>query len=330
MWTWIWVIGWCLSFLAIIGNGAIITLVSSKRQLRTKTNAFLTSLAMADFFVGVFTVPLLHFCTATNTCKNSLHPKLPELTWFNITRWIFSYASIVNLCSLVLDRYLAVVKPLRYLSFMTRRRVICMISLAWVIAVAPLSLPIASLVSSNPVFMMKIFTVIVAIFFEFFPCVLQVFCVGSMVCIAFKHKRSERALEKQLRYNHRVVFKTQDINTVKVTAFVAGCALASYSILIRCSVIVFYDSTKDCGDFNYKIPVLVLNSALNPLTYALLKSDIKKVLKGISRSLFDPNQLNNSTTHNVMVGGRFSRVKIKPTSETPSTLKVSSVVNCKY
>ena len=296
MQTWIWVIGWCLSVLTIIGNGAIISLVSSKRQLRTKTNAFLTSLAVADFFVGIITVPLFHFCTVTNTCKHSLDPKLPELTWFNFTRWIFSYASIVNLCSLVLDRYVAVVKPLRYLSFMTRRRVICIISLAWLIVVAPLSLPIAALISSNPVFM-KIFSVIVAICFEFLPCFMQIFCVGSMVYIAFKHKRSERTLAKQLRYNHRVVFKTQDINTVKITAVVSGCAVASYSILIRCSVIVFCDSTKDCDDFDYKIPVLVLNSALNPLTYALLKSDIKKVLKQISKSLFKPNQVkhfNNS------------------------------------
>ena len=41
------------------------------------------------------------------------------------------YASGTNLVSLVLERYVAVVKPLKYLTFMKRRRVIQMVLTSW-------------------------------------------------------------------------------------------------------------------------------------------------------------------------------------------------------
>ena len=60
--AWFWVLGWFLSILTIIGNGFIIFLVYNKRRLRTKTNAFLVSLAVADLCVGISGF-LCCFCT---------------------------------------------------------------------------------------------------------------------------------------------------------------------------------------------------------------------------------------------------------------------------
>ena len=57
--TYFWILGWSLSILAVTGNGFIIFLVCGKRKLRTKTNAFIVSLAVADFCVGMSTVPSL-------------------------------------------------------------------------------------------------------------------------------------------------------------------------------------------------------------------------------------------------------------------------------
>ena len=43
----LWILCWFLSFLTIAGNGFTIFLVCSRRNLRTKTNAFIVSLAVA-------------------------------------------------------------------------------------------------------------------------------------------------------------------------------------------------------------------------------------------------------------------------------------------
>ena len=48
-------------------------------------------------------------------------------------RILIVYASGSNLLSLVLERYIAVVKPLKYLTFVTRRRVTQMVAISWVI-----------------------------------------------------------------------------------------------------------------------------------------------------------------------------------------------------
>ena len=42
------------------------------------------------------------------------------------------------------------------------------------------------------------------------------------------------------------------------------------------SLLVVFDTNASCKDEQYKIPVLVLNSAINPLSYAFFKRDIKK------------------------------------------------------
>ena len=55
--TWFWVLGWFLSILTMVVNGFVIFLVYRKRQLRTKTNTFIVSLAVADFGVGMIAVP---------------------------------------------------------------------------------------------------------------------------------------------------------------------------------------------------------------------------------------------------------------------------------
>ena len=126
--TWFSVLGWVLSVLTLTGNGFIISLVGRNRPLRTKTNAFIASLAVADFLVGVGVVPSLFFCEISGGgCKwpRAWSSWLPDLI-----RWLFGYASAFNLCSLVTDRYIAVVKPLKYVTCVTPSRVIQMIFLS--------------------------------------------------------------------------------------------------------------------------------------------------------------------------------------------------------
>ena len=273
--TWFWIVGWFLSILAIAGNGFIIFLVGSKRQLRTKTNAFVVSLAVADFCVGLSVIPSKHFCG--NSCKWRTPNEVP---WMELVRWLFGYASVTNLCGLVLDRYIAVVKPLKYLTFMTSRRVKQMIFFSWTIPVVLDILPLSSRISSKPV-ILHIFNWLVIILIEFSPCIMLIFCVGSMVHVVLKHDRAARMLANELRFNHRVPFKTPEKATVKIMAIVVGLFLLCYGIFIRCTIVYVVYSAM-CEDEAFKLPIFVLNSAVNPFVYALLKRDIKKELKKVT------------------------------------------------
>ena len=291
--TWFWVVGWFLSILTITGNGFIIFLVCSRPQLRTKTNAFVVSLTMADFCVGMSVFPSLYFCDGASVCN---WPKA-WLSWVNMIRWLFGYASVTNLCNLVLDRYIAVVKPLRYLTFMTRRRVIQMISLSWAIATVLQIFPVASLLFSAPLFnsIGQWMTVIIT---EFLACLMVVFCFANMVHVVYKHDRSARTLAKQLRFNHRVLRNGNDKSAVVMMAIVVGLFLICYGIYLRCTIEIIFNDQESCNDTEYKIPILVLNSAVNPLAYAFFKKDLKKQIQRLIYTVI-PKKRNKVKTSNV-------------------------------
>ena len=49
---------------------------------------------------------------------------------------LFSNTSVINLCGLVLDRFIAIVYPLNYITFMRRRRSTQVIFFSWVLTVS--------------------------------------------------------------------------------------------------------------------------------------------------------------------------------------------------
>ena len=86
-------------------------------------------------------------------------------------------------------------------------------------------------------------------------------------------------------------FKThQEKSVVIMMGIVIGVFLVCYGMYLRCSfLILFHTTSSPCNDENYKIPVLVLNSAINPLAYAFLKRDIKREFKRIVSAAFKEN-----------------------------------------
>ena len=92
--TWFWILGRSLTIVTVTGNGFIIFLVCRTRRLRTKTNAFFVSLAVANFCVGLSAVPSLFVCEKTTGCD----PEAPFADRVDYLRWLFTYASITNLC----------------------------------------------------------------------------------------------------------------------------------------------------------------------------------------------------------------------------------------
>ena len=161
--TWFTILGWTLSIVAAAGNGSIIFLVCSKRRLLTKTNAFIISLAVADLGVGASVFPSEFSCDIVQTSHNS-SSRCKIINLWGI-RWLFGYASVTSLCSLVLDRYVAIVKPLNYLNFMSRGRVIKMIFVSWTI---PVGFVITSFFLPAPV--KRNIVNIFAMFWEIFSC----------------------------------------------------------------------------------------------------------------------------------------------------------------
>ena len=277
--TWFWILGSVLSFLTITGNGFTIFLVCSRRNLRTKTNAFIVSLAVADFCVGLSVIPSLFACDVTNSCYWPQHLG----SWVNFIRWLFSNMSVVNLCVLVLDRFIAIVYPLKYITLMTRRRITQAMFFSWILTASYNALQdtlCIVLFQNNPFLF-----VCLNITSTFLLCILLILCFVSMIFHVCRHDQSARTLAKQLRFNHQMSLKTHhEKSALIMMGIVIGVFLVCYGMYLRCGFQIL--SSSRCNDKNYKIPFLVLNSAINPLAYAFFKRDIKKELKRLVGAVF--------------------------------------------
>ena len=84
----------------------------------------------SGFMCWLGAIPSLFACDVTNTCY------WPQqwLSWVKFIRLLFSSTSAVDLCGL--DRFVAIVHPIKYITFMTRRRIIRIIFFSWVLTVS--------------------------------------------------------------------------------------------------------------------------------------------------------------------------------------------------
>ena len=265
---WFWVLSLFLCILTIVGNGFVIFLVCRKRQLRTETNTFIVSLAVADSAVGMIAAPSYFLCNMINECISD-----KKASSFVINVWVFIlYASGTNLFSLVLERYIAVVKPLKYITFMTSRRVIQMVLTSWAIpflfAIISFAMRLNSFHRLSAYF---------HLLFEVILCVIFIFCVASMFLVVYKNSKN-RILPKQMQLNKRFAkVKAQKTSAVKWLALVTFVFLSCYGLFTRCSLLVI--TGHQCDDFRYKVPLQVINSGINPIAYALFKRDIEQECK---------------------------------------------------
>ncbi|XP_069962224.1 octopamine receptor beta-2R [Bactrocera oleae] len=113
---------------AIFGNLLVIISVMRVRKLRIITNYFVVSLAMADIMVAMMAMTFNFSVQVTGRWNFGIF----VCDLWNSLDVYFSTASILHLCCISVDRYYAIVKPLKYPINMTKRVVTIMLINTWV------------------------------------------------------------------------------------------------------------------------------------------------------------------------------------------------------
>ena len=112
------------------------------------------------------------------------------------------YTSGTNLVSLVLERYVAVVKPLKYLTFMKRRRVIQMVLTSWGIPFL-FTLTLVS-IELSAIDLARTISGYLYLLFEVILCIILIFFLASMFLVVYNLNSRDHTLAKQLRFNQPV------------------------------------------------------------------------------------------------------------------------------
>ena len=276
---WFWILGWFFTVLALLGNGLVIFLVISRPRIRTTTNWFITSLAVADFCAALTFFPpryISHWFYEIDLGHAGL--------WYKIC-FTFMYSSTTNLCVLTADRYIAVVNPLKYACYRRQRSSIFRIFAAWITPLTLFTLPAVLSYRGNSDFTL-VFETNRVFMFQVFPCIFFLFVTCRLIYIARKISRQCATLEAQLRYNHAL---HQSI-TLRNVPNPEKRASLMIILIITLFNITYAGGNGICYCFILKTCVVpatlyqvihlffITNVTANPFVYAFLKKDIRKEL----------------------------------------------------
>ncbi|CAH1099823.1 unnamed protein product [Psylliodes chrysocephalus] len=119
-----------INVMVIVGNCLVIAAVYSSSKLRSVTNFFIVSLAVADLMVGIGVLP---FSATWEVFKVWIFGDVWCQIWLAVDVWMCT-ASILNLCVISLDRYVAVTRPITYPSIMSQSRAKGLIGGIWILS----------------------------------------------------------------------------------------------------------------------------------------------------------------------------------------------------
>ena len=192
---WFFIFGWFFTAFVVLGNVLVIYLIITRPRLHVKTNWFILSLALADFCFGLSYFPMI-FTSYFNAQISTDHSGL----WFKISH-TFLYSSCVNLCVLITDKYITVMRPLRYDSYMTRKRLLSALALAWITPFLLFTVPSFFTYSGRNDLFTFAFETFRVLIFQLMPSVAFVLITGHLFLIARSISQKETVLLAQLKFN---------------------------------------------------------------------------------------------------------------------------------
>ena len=211
--------------LSVGGNIVVCYIVIRSRRMRTVINFFIVSLAISDILMALICIP---FTFIANVIVNEWPFWNPLCPLVSFLQAVAVFLSSLTLVAISLDRYSAIVHPLRPKT--TKRQAYCVIAVIWILAFCiPLPTAITARVykyvddESAPAFCMEIWdSVHVQAFYNFFlltvqyfiPLTIQVFTYGRIVMVLWIKKtpgeavndRDYRIAKSKKKVSNRYVF----------------------------------------------------------------------------------------------------------------------------
>ncbi|XP_013075251.2 5-hydroxytryptamine receptor 4-like [Biomphalaria glabrata] len=272
--------------LTIFGNCVVILAVITHRKLRTITNAFVVSLAVADMCVALFVMPFSIYQQLNNKvwmlgsvlCKLSSSLDVMMCT-----------VSIFHLSCLAIDRYLAICRPFLH-ERLTVRWIGFMLTFCWVTPIFISFIPIFNgwnhigiediiscafpVEAEACVFVVNIpFAIICSLIAFYIPVIFMGVCNAKIYMAAIKQAHQIRTLEAAGNHNHyshckrKSKFK-QESKAAKTLGIIMGCfSVCWFPFFIMNVIDPIISYSTPYVPAQIALWLGYINSLMNPLLY---------------------------------------------------------------
>ncbi|XP_068692291.1 substance-P receptor-like [Montipora foliosa] len=301
----------------ILGNCIIITIVRKTPSMHTTTNYLLMNLAVADLVTLLLCPGLYDFALTSVRLQGFSGDLICKLFAGNAIVPISINAAVLTVCTIAVERYLALVKPFHTTLRMSKESVTHVIVFLWILAVlscipdikantfnlSSLKYPCKRPWSLDEYIYNKPFIIFTSVCFGFISCLIIFFCNFEIVrglfftgtiCSQSTRTYAERQAKKQLA---RLL--------IWLALFFAICSLP-FSIFF---IFLVFSDTKTVRD-NYDTLylchrtsrfLLFANSFCNPVLYALQSSNYRDGFKVLFNEKVNCCKLfrNNSVSNDI-------------------------------
>ncbi|KAM9495270.1 trace amine-associated receptor 13c-like [Clarias gariepinus] len=271
--------------LTVCGNMLVVISVFHFKQLHTPTNTLVLSLAVSDLFIGIFIMPIMLIWTI-------------ESCWifgkdFCTIYWLISgllNISVFTIAQIAVDRYLALSKPFFYINIVSVKITCVVIMFNWY---AVIGYSIAALYFSGSFknFIMcsgecflpqnEILSVTDLVLSFIFPLSVIIILYTRIFFIAKKHATAIRELNNHTRPKTQKI-TSHSMKSERKAAKVLGILVSMFLVCLLpyfiCSLLgnvieLRLETVQKC------LIIFYLNSAINPIIYAIFYSWFRKCIK---------------------------------------------------
>ena len=273
-----------ISLLTVTLNLLVIISISHFRQLHTPTNALLLSLAVSDLVVGLLVMPIeglryMETCWLLGRLMCALTP---------LISYCLLSASVGNMVLISIDRYLAICDPLLYSSKITLNRVKISICVCWAcsiiyngcILVGHLGQPDRfSSCHGECVVVISHISGILDLFFSFVgPCTVMVVLYMRVFVVAVSQVRVIRLQTAASTVRAAPITKKSERKAARTLGIVVA-------VFLMCFCPYYYpalageDTSTSLSYYALLSWIMLTNSCVNPLIYALFYPWFRKAIK---------------------------------------------------
>ncbi|XP_066297463.1 adenosine receptor A1-like [Branchiostoma lanceolatum] len=277
----------------VVGNALIPSALSSSDKLRTTSNLFVCSLAVADLAIGLTVIPLFIGQVAAPQAFAHRASCVAAFGWSIFVE----AASVMSLVAISVDRLLAVTYPMQYVSEVTSSHAMGAILGVWTAAG---SVTIVIVVGFKPVItrchLSQVFDDFSLPASASLGLLLPWFCMVVVYSVLLRVAKGQAEKLGHLSHSPRHISGRMQLQARRTFSLVLGTFSVCWTpFLITSYLQHYYPDNRHLDNFlQFSVTLAMANSCLNPWVYALRNDAFQDTFRRIWRRSFRSNTSDGS------------------------------------